>query len=95
VDYTDSHSAGTKMPRTNWKDMSRYPLALPPLSVAKAFQKHVADFHRRIMLNVRQNRRLAGLRDALLPKLMSGEIEVPEGLALPEMDKMDGMEAAR
>ncbi len=22
VDYTDSHSAGTKMPRTNWKDMS-------------------------------------------------------------------------
>ena len=76
VDYTDSHSAGTKMPRTNWKDMSRYPLTLPPLSVAKAFQSHVADFHRRIMLNVRQDRRLAVLRDALLPKLMSGEIEV-------------------
>lgn len=32
---------------------------------------------RRIMLNVRQNRRLAGLRDTLLPKLMSGEIEIP------------------
>ena len=64
------------MPRTNWKDMSRYPLTLPPLSVAKAFQSHVADFHRRIMLNVRQDRRLAVLRDALLPKLMSGEIEV-------------------
>jgi len=78
VDYTDSHSAGTKMPRTNWKDMSRYPLALPPLSVAKAFQNHVDDCHRRIMLNVRQNRRLAGLRDALLPKLMSGEIEMPD-----------------
>jgi type I restriction enzyme S subunit len=57
--------------------MSRYPLTLPPLSVAKAFQSHVADFHRRIMLNVRQNRRLAGLRDTLLPKLMSSEIEVP------------------
>mgnify|MGYP003587423192 CR=1 FL=1 len=77
VDYTDSHSAGTKMPRTNWKDMSLYPLALPPLSVAKAFQTHVADFHRRIMLNVRQNRRLSGLRDTLLPKLISGEIEAP------------------
>ena len=65
------------MPRTNWKDMSRYPLALPPQSLANAFQNHVADFHRRIMLNVRQNRRLAGLRDTLLPKLMSGEIETP------------------
>ncbi len=78
VDYTDSHSAGTKMPRTNWKDMSRYPLALPPPSLAKAFQNHVADFHRRIMLNVRQNLRLAGLRDALLPKLMTGEIGLPD-----------------
>jgi len=78
VDYTDSHSAGTKMPRTNWKDMSRYALARPPVDIAKAFQNHVADFHRRIMLNVRQNRRLAGLRDAMLPKLLSGEIESPQ-----------------
>ncbi len=77
VDYTDSHSAGTKMPRTNWKDMSRYPLALPPVHLAKAFQEHVASFHQRIILTVRQNRRLAGLRDTLLPKLLSGEIELP------------------
>ena len=28
------------------------------------------------MLNVRQNRRLAGLRDTLLPKLLSGELRV-------------------
>jgi type I restriction enzyme S subunit len=85
VDYTDSHSAGTKMPRTNWKDMSRYPLALPPLPLAKAFQNHVADFHRRIMLNVRQNRRLAGLRDTLLPKLMSGEIDIPDSVIAKEV----------
>src|SRR5680860_509845 len=60
VDYTDSHSAGTKMPRTNWKDMGRYPLALPPEPVAKAYQDHVAALHQRIGLAVRQNRRLAG-----------------------------------
>jgi len=35
------------------------------------------------MLNVRQNRRLAGLRDTLLPKLMSGEIEIPESVTNP------------
>lgn len=77
VDYTDSHSAGTKMPRTNWKDMGRYPLALPPKPLAKAFQDHVAALHQRIGLAVRQNRRLSGLRDTLLPKLLSGEIELP------------------
>ena len=77
VDYTDSHSAGTKMPRTNWKDMSRYPLAIPPTDLAQAFQEHVAGFHRRISVSVRQNRRLARLRDTLLPKLLNGEIELP------------------
>lgn len=84
VDYTDSHSAGTKMPRTNWKDMGNYPIALPPEPLAKAFQDHVASIHQRIGLAVRQNRRLAGLRDTLLPKLLSGEIELPEAEKLVE-----------
>jgi len=84
IDYTDSHSAGTKMPRTNWKDMGRYPLALPSEPLAKAFQDHVAALHQRIGLAVRQNRRLAGLRDTLLPKLLSGEIELPEAEAIAE-----------
>ncbi|GAB4335922.1 MAG: hypothetical protein Kow0089_05900 [Desulfobulbaceae bacterium] len=78
VDYTDSHSAGTKMPRTNWKDMSRYPLALPPVELTSAFQNHVEALHQRIAVSVRQNRRLARLRDTLLPKLLSGELEVPD-----------------
>jgi len=84
VDYTDSHSAGTKMPRTNWKDMGRYRLALPSASLAQAFQDQVAAHHQRIGVAVRQNRRLAGLRDTLLPKLLSGEFEVPEAEAAVE-----------
>ncbi len=83
VDYTDAHSAGTKMPRTTWADMGRYPLALPPLRLAEAFQGHVGVLHQRITANVLENRRLAALRDALLPKLLSREIDVSalEGLA--------------
>lgn len=84
VDYTDSHSAGTKMPRTNWKDMGIYPLALPPKSLVKMFQYYIAAFHQRISLGVRQNRRLAGLRDTLMPKLLSGEIKLPEAEAVAE-----------
>ena len=40
-----------------------------------------------VPLNVRQNRRLAGLRDTLLPKLLSGEIDpgtLPEAEAIAE-----------
>lgn len=84
VDYTDAHSAGTKMPRTNWKDMGRYRLALPPAPLARVFQDQVASNHQRIGVAVRQNRRLAGLRDTLLPKLLSGELEVPEAKAAVE-----------
>jgi type I restriction enzyme S subunit len=84
VDYADSHSAGTKMPRTNWKDMGRYPLAMPPVPLAKAFQDHVAALHQRIGVAVRQNRRLAGLRDTLIPKLLSGELELPAAEAVVE-----------
>jgi type I restriction enzyme S subunit len=84
VDYTDSHSAGTKMPRTNWKDMGRYPLALPSIELAQVFQDHVASFYQRIGVGVRQNRRLAGLRDTLLPKLLSGEIELPAAESVAE-----------
>ena len=73
------------MPRTNWKDMSRYSLALPPVRLARAFQDHVKALHQRIALNVRQNRRLAALRDTLLPKLLSGELTISarEGMLNP------------
>lgn len=84
VDYTDTHSGGTKMPRTNWKDMGRYPLALPPIELAQAFQDYVAPLHQRIGVSVRQNRRLARLRDTLLPKLLSGELELPAIEAVEE-----------
>ena len=77
VNYTDAHAAGTKMPRTNWPDMARYEVALPPAAVAEAFNEIVAPLVARIRANVLQSRTLAALRDALLPKLLSGEIRVP------------------
>lgn len=76
VDYTDAHSAGTKMPRTNWKDMSRYSLAVPPAELGEEFENYVSPLYQRIGVGVRQNRRLAGLRNMLLPKLLSGEQEL-------------------
>jgi type I restriction enzyme S subunit len=82
IDYTDTHSAGTKMPRINWKDMSKYPITLPSPQIAEAFQNHVSSIHNKIKSNIHESRTLAQLRDTLLPKLLSGELSLPEAESL-------------
>lgn len=56
--------------------MSAYPIVLPDLDVARAFDQLVQPWCQRIVANVREAQTLAALRDALLPRLMSGEIRV-------------------
>lgn len=77
-DYTDLHSAETKMPRIRWKDMSRYPLASYPFELDGSIQNDVAALHQCIAVSVQQNHNLAGLRDKLLPNLLSGALKVPD-----------------
>lgn len=55
-----------------------YGLPIPPQEQLVAFADAVLPMFDRISSNHRHNRTLAGLRDALLPKLVSGEIRVPE-----------------
>ena len=78
VSYTNQASTGTKMPRTSWKIMKAYQLAMPTDSAAKAFQELCGPILDRILANISENRTLAATRDLLLPKLMSGEIRIGE-----------------
>ena len=78
VAYTDQTSTGTRMPRTNWKAMSQYEIRLPPEPVARAFQKITQHLLDRIAVNIHESRALAAQRDALLPKLVSGELRPVE-----------------
>ena len=52
----------------------RYPLVVPDLRVAEAFDRAVSPFFARIQANSQESRTLATLRDTLLPKLLSGEL---------------------
>lgn len=72
VDYADRTSTGTRMPRANWKDMSRYDVVLPSESGAKAFTALVAPLIERIKVSIHESRKLAGVRDTLLPQLVNG-----------------------
>jgi type I restriction enzyme, S subunit len=77
VEYTNAGSIGTKMPRTSWPEMARYSVAIPSdESVAKAFNGQILPIVERIVVSVHESRVLAALRDALLPKLVSGELRV-------------------
>jgi type I restriction enzyme S subunit len=78
VEHTNAGSTGTKMPRTNWNDLARYPLVLPPPPIAKAFTDLTQGAVSRIVASAHHNRTLAVLRDALLPKLISGELRVAD-----------------
>jgi type I restriction enzyme, S subunit len=76
VQYADGGSTGTKMPRTNWHDLSRYEIIVPPEALAMVFTRLVKPMAGRICDGIHQSRTLASLRDALLPRLLSGELRV-------------------
>lgn len=51
---------------------------LPPEKVLQQFEENSASVFDRILGNVNESRTLAQLRDTLLPKLISGELRVPD-----------------
>lgn len=84
VAYTDRTSSGTKMPRTNWDTMSAYPIAIAPPELLQAFEKVVGPLLDRVLVSIQEYRRLASIRDTILPKLLSGEWQVAEAKMLAE-----------
>ena len=65
----------TELPRDRVKTME---LRLPDNDTLTRFNAVIAPMVSAIVVNQQENARLASVRDALLPKLMSGEIDVSE-----------------
>ena len=78
VDVATATSNGTKMPRANWEVLSAHPVAVPSVALLERFNdlfSHSVEQCRALMLS---NKVLAATRDRLLPKLVSGEIDVSD-----------------
>jgi len=56
------------------------PVLLPSVSSLKAFEQQVTPHFEQILTNLRKVASLSTLRDTLLPKLLSGELSVPEAM---------------
>ena len=67
---------GAKMPRADWKLMTKYPIALPPVGLLESFSGTVICITDQLRNLSFQNQKLRAARDLLLPRLMSGEIAV-------------------
>lgn len=59
--------------KTNFKSID---IIIPDLNVVRIFDENVNPIFENVMMFEKQTTTLAAIRDALLPKLMSGEIEV-------------------
>lgn len=77
-------SQGTKMPRANWGVLCKYPIALPPNNLLTSFGATIVPMVELINNLLFRNRCLREARDLLLPKLVSGEIEMSDAEIVPE-----------
>ncbi len=78
IERMTGNSTGTRMPRASWSDVAHYVVPLPPTSIARAFNERVLPMVEKVRNNIMESRTLVDLRDALLPKLLSGEVRVRE-----------------
>ena len=69
-------NGGSAVPTLNRNDVHDLDTILPPKKVVEKFELIVSDYFKKIELNKEQISSLTRLRDALLPKLMSGEVRV-------------------
>ena len=69
-------AAGSTICNLNKSQFSDMEFLLPNIDILSKFHDRVKFYFSLILSNQRENLRLAQLRDALLPKLMSGEIDV-------------------
>ena len=69
-------STGSRQ-RVKPKETLNYKVVLPPLKLMQQFSRMIEPMHLEIGSNMIENQKIKGLRDILLPKLMSGEIRVP------------------
>ena len=85
VAHATQTSNGTKMPRANWGVLRQYPVPTPPQALHERFEELMAGVVSAVANHVLRNRNLRTTRDLLLPKLISGELDVS---AMPEPEAL-------
>ncbi len=76
--FEQFESEGTVFGAVNKQGFITIPIPLPPTALIEKFEKIASPLDQLIEVQEKQSRTLATIRDALLPKLLSGEIKVSD-----------------
>ena len=76
--YLNAQGGKAAIPGINQKDVENIQIFTMDNEYVKLFCENVSPLIEKILINSKENRYLTNLRDTLLPKLMSGEIDVNE-----------------
>jgi len=78
VERATAFSNGTKMPRAKWSDLQSYLVVEPTQKLISFYNEAVLPQLESITCNVEEVKYLSTMRDSLLPKLISGDLELSE-----------------
>jgi type I restriction enzyme S subunit len=79
-----SNAGGTTFAEISKRNFRPIQVVVPRKLVLDAFVKQVEPLYKQIVLNLQESNSLASLRDTLLPKLISGELRIPDAEQLVE-----------
>lgn len=69
-------NSGSAVPSMTTDILNTLALKIPPAKEIEKFESIVSPMYSLIDYNAEENKRLSAIRDTLLPKLMSGEVDV-------------------
>lgn len=82
--WVNSLASGSVRQSLSFDDFSSIPCIIPPVHLTKIFDQKWTAFHGGINAGLKKAKTLTSLRDTLLPKLLSGEIRIPEAEKMVE-----------
>ena len=75
-------NAGSAVPTLNRNHIRSLPYVIPARACVESYEVFAQQVHRRARFNEQQAQTLATLRDTLLPRLISGQLRLPEAEAV-------------
>jgi type I restriction enzyme S subunit len=73
-----AYVSGAVQPKLTQGNLCKLPLVIAPSAINVAFGERIEPMFRSLRKNADETRTLASMRDTLLPKLLSGELRVPD-----------------
>jgi type I restriction enzyme S subunit len=74
----ENYATGSAVPTLNRNHVHEHPCVVAPKTILDVFDKHAETLFCRVRSNDESNQTLARIRDYLLPKLISGELQIPD-----------------